>query len=274
MRGKLLISFLLLLAVCGSFVACGTPKEPVPEISREELAEMDDEELISVLLERYAQYTEPAVFSAELSYRYRSGDTMLAQMEGTVRSNGVDRILSLTRTVKGKDSSENYVQHNGMCYLNNGTKKTKGACESADAAAYFTSFYPTFGTVSDYNFAQQDLLRGDDGAFFLVLSIPANGVADSVDYVTPLTFAQKEDEPVTLSDFSQVYLTLRFSSEGKLTGQTLGFDCKINSDGAVTEGDVLFTFALISTAAVQTPISAPDGAESYESVTKLPFLKD
>lgn len=274
MRGKLWISVFLLFAVCCSFVACGTPQEPSPEISREELAEMDDEALISVLLEKYAQYTEPAVFSAEMSYRYRSGDTVLAQMNGTVRSNGVDRILTLTRTVKGADSQENYVQHNGMCYLNDGDKKTKGACESVDAAAYFATFYPTFGAISEYNFAKKDLLRGDDGAFFLVLSIPANGVADSVDCAAPLTLAQKEDEAVTLSDFSQIYLTLRFSAEGDLTGQTLGFDCKINSDGAVTEGDVLFSFSLTSTAAVQTPISAPDGAESYESVTKLPFLKD
>lgn len=274
MREKLWISVLLLLTVCCFFAACGAPQSPSTDISGEELAEMADGELISVLLEKYAQYEEPAVFSAEFSYRYRSGNTVLSQMEGTVRSNGVDRILSLTRTVEGADSQETYVQHNGICYLNDGTKKTKGACESVDAATYFASFYPSFGKVSDYNFAKQDLMRGDDGAFFLVLSIPANGVADSVDYQTPLTLAQKEGETVTLSDFSRIYLTLCFSSEGDLTGQTLGFDCKINSDGAVTEGDVLFSFALTSTAAVQTPISAPEGVESYESQTVLPFLAD
>lgn len=274
MKRKTWISLILTCMIVFSLAACGTSQEPSSEISGEELARMTDTELIPVLLERYAQYGEPSVFSAEISYLYRSGDTVFARMEGTVRSNGVDRVLSLSRTVEGKERQEQYVSHNGMCYLNDGTKKIKGACESDDAAAHFASFYPSFGIVSDYNFAKKDLLRGDDGAFFVVLSIPANGVADSADCQTPLTLAQKEGETVTLSDFSQIYLTLRFSPEGVLTGQTLGFDCKINSDGAVTEGNVLFRFAVTSTAAVQTPISAPDDAATYESLTVLPFLND
>lgn len=269
---KLKRTLLLFLAItlCFGLVACNSNEEEDPKILPKDLAAMTDEELIPVLLASYDDYTEPAVFSAQMSWLYRSGESVLAKMEGTIRSNGIDRMLERTYSVEATTKSESYIYYNGVCYVNDGTK-TKSEGKNTDVFAYFESLYPKFGKVSDYNFVAKDLLRSEDESYSLVLYLPANSIADSADIVSPLTAAGNETPPVTMSDFSDIYLTLRFSPDGKLMGQTLGFDCKMNADGVVTDGSVLFRFDITSTDPAQGVVSAPDDASAYMQTDDNPF---
>lgn len=260
---------LILLAVmlCFTLAACnGAPSEE-GESPRLDLTDMTDEQVMDTLLEQYASYQEPAVFSATMSWSYRSGDSVVASMEGTVRSNGPDRVLASVRTVDGTSVRADAVYSGGTLYVNQG-EKVQCSLESKDAIDYFASFYPIFGTAQSFDFAQRDLLPSDDGTYALVLSRPQNGMGDS-DILTPLTAVGNQEAPVTLSNFSDVYLTLRFAADGSLVGQTLGFDCHMTADGVVTEGTVLFKFTIVSTDPVQTPISAPEDKASYSVVDSL-----
>ncbi len=277
MRRTILI-LLLGIALCFGFSACHSESEPNPEVSRQQLAAMEDDRLILLLLEQYAVYTEPAVLSAEMSWSYRSGDTVIASMTGEIRSTGVDRKMSLTRTAQGKTVAESYIYSNGVCYFNQGEKK-KATAESGEVASYFRKRYPSFGAVADYGFTGKELLRGDDGSYSLVLFAPANGIPASADILSPLSLAPtgtagnsgEGGESVEMTDFSDIYLTLIFSSEGKLLGQTLGFDCKMISDGVETEGTGILKFRIRSTDPIQPPIPTPDDAESYKEAKDNPF---
>lgn len=270
MKVKRLLILLLTGILCFGLVACNSGMGEDPETVRKDLAALSDAELIPVLLKNYGEYTEPAVFAAEMSWVYRSGESVIASMEGTVRTNGVDRMLTVTRTVEEVSKSESYIHNGGVFYMN-ADSKTKISAESADVAAYFATLYPSFGKVDDYNFTDNDLLRSEDGTYSLVLFLPANGIASSADITSPLTAVGNETVPVTMSAFTDIYLTLRFSADGKLTGQTLGFDCKMTADGVETEGTVLFRFHITSVDPVQTPISAPDDVASYAEAASDPF---
>ncbi|MBQ1966275.1 MAG: hypothetical protein II348_06305 [Clostridia bacterium] len=266
---KKILVLLLAALLCFAVTACGTPsEEEVPEISKEELSAMTDDALIAFLLDRSASYREPQVFEAEMSYRYTSGDATVTSMAGTVRSNGIDRIMTFDRTVGDTTKSLTYIYKNGTMYWNDGGQYRYEA-ESAQAAEYFAKQYPSFGTVSSYGFARKDLLRSEDGDYHLVLSSPANGVGNA-DLPSPLALLG-ENEKMELSSFSDVYLSLWFSSEGALLGQSLGLDCKMTNDGVITEGTVLFRFAIRSVEPVQNPISEPDNAESYTTAKTSPF---
>lgn len=269
MKGKQWFALLLAGLLCLSVTACGGSEE-IPEISKEELSAMADEELISFLLDRSASFQEPQVFEAEMSYRYTSADTTVTSMSGTVRSNGIDRIMTFDRTVGDTTESLTYIYKNGTMYWNDGGLYRYDV-ESEQAAEYFAKQYSYFGTVSSYGFARKDLLRREDGYYHLVLSSPANGVGDA-DLLSPLGWLE-EDQAVTLSSYSDVYLSLCFSSEGHLVGKTLGLDCKMTNDGVVTEGSVVYHFRIRSVEPVQNPISEPDNAESYEIPKASPFTE-
>ncbi len=270
MKLKNVLLLCLALTLCLGLAACNSGAGEDPETVRKDLAGMTDADLIPLLLENYASYAEPAVFSAEMSWSYRNGDVVIASMEGTVRSTGVDRLLSRTCTVGEDSKTASYVYSGGVCYINAGTK-TKTSAEGAAVAAYFASLYPAFGKVSDYNFQDKELLRSEDGTYSLVLFLPANGIADSADIIAPLTEAGNDAAPVTMSDFSDIYLTLRFSSEGKLIGQTLGADCEMTAEGIESEGTLLLKFSITSSDPVQNPVSAPDDAASYKDAQTDPF---
>lgn len=262
MKLKRFLLLFLASALCFGLTACDSDRGEAPEVSREDLASMTDKELIPVLLDSYADYEEPLVFSAEMSWVYRSGESVVAEMEGVVRRNGSDRMMERTCTVGEEVKTERYVYKNGVCYIHDGSKiKAEGTY--AEVSDYFAERCPVFGKVDDYNFVAKDLLCSDDGSYSLVLFLPANSIADSADIISPLTAAGNETAPVTMSDFSDIYLTLRFSSEGKLTGQTLGFDCSMNADGIETEGSVLLRFSIVSTSATQLPVSAPEDESLY-----------
>ncbi len=262
MKLKRILLLFLGIILCFGLVACGSDSGEDPEILRKDLASMTDEELIPELLNSYANYEEPAVFSAEMSWIYRSGEITIAEMEGKVLSNGVDRMMEMTCTVEDTTKSERYIYKDGVCYIDAETK-TKMKWNRPEVVDYFTERYPSFGSVDDYNFVAKDLWRSDDGSYSLVLYLPANSIADSADILSPLTAVGNDTAPVTMSDFSDIYLTLRFSPEGKLIGQTLGFDCVMNADGVETEGTVTFRFFLSSENPFQTPISAPEDADTY-----------
>lgn len=264
------ICLLLAGVMCLCVTACGrSESEDASLLTKKELSIMTDEELISLLLKNYSAYAEPRVFAGEMSYKYRSGDTVIASMTGSVRSNGTDRIMTVQRKTGDLEKTVTYTHKNGILYWNDGANLQYSA-ESEQVISYFSAMYPSFGTVSEYGFARKDLLRSEDGDYFVVLSQPANGVGNA-DVVSPLASLK---EPVELSSFSEIYLTLRFSSEGSLMGQSLGFDCKMTSDGAVTEGTVLFQFVIHSVEPVQLPISEPENVESYKTAEQSPFTAE
>lgn len=272
MRLKHLLLPLLAVLLCLGLTACGTTTE-APEKVRKDLAAMTDEQLIPVLLENYSDGQEPTIFSAEMSWLYRSGETVIAEMEGTTRRNGNDRMLSVTYTVGETSKQEEYVYRDGICYVNAGTKR-KASKSAEEVAAYFATLSPVFGKASDYNFARKDLLRSDNGTYTLVLSSPAGGIPDSADIIKPLTAAGNKTAPVTMSGFSDLYLTLFFSAEGTLLGQTLGFDCNMDDDGAVTEGTVLLQYAITSTSVAQLPIPLPAESDTYADAATDLFAED
>ena len=266
MKLKNLFLLLFVTILCLGLVACGSVEND-PEAVRKDLAAMTDEQLIPVLLDKYSKDQEPSVFSAEMSWLYRSGETVIAEMKGTFRRNGVDRALNATYTVEEKSKTKEVVYRDGICYVNAGTKR-KATKSEAEVTAYFKTLYPSFGNVADYNFTRKDLLRSDNGTYTLVLSSPANGMVSSADIITPLTAVGNKTAPITMSAFSDVYLSLFFSAEGTLMGQTLGFDCKMDADGVVTEGTVLFRFSITSTSVTQLPIAVPEGSDSYATATE------
>ncbi len=266
---KLKRLFLLFLAVtlCFGLAACGSEEGQDPETIRKDLASMTDEQLIPILLDNYSKGQEPAVFSGEMSWLYRSGDTVIAQMEGITRRNGVNRTLEVTYTVGEESKKEEYVYYDGICYVNAG-KKQKAAKTEGEVSSFFATRYPSFGYVADYDFAKKDLLRSDNGIYTLVLSAPAGGIVDSADIIKPLTAAGNKTAPITMSGFTDIYLTLSFSADGILMGQTLGFDCQMDADGVVTEGTVLFRYSITSASAEQVQISAPQESDSYTDTTE------
>lgn len=268
MKFKKILFLLLAMALCLSLAACGeTPDED--EALRKDLTAMSDEELTATLLANYEAYEEPGVFVGETSWLYRSGDSVVASMTGSVRSNGAARTLTRTVTVGESSRTETCTYVGGVCYFHH--NKTKASAEADQVSACFAARYPQFGKVSEYYFARKDLLRSEDGTYLLVLSSPSAGIAPSADITGPLTAAGNETAPVTLSGYSDIYLTLLFSAEGKLTGQTLGFDCKMTADGIETEGEVLFKFRITSTDPVQNVISAPDGGDAFGAPETDPF---
>lgn len=258
---------LLAVFLCVSLAACNGAAPEDSESPRLDLTDMTEEQVIDTLLEKYESYQEPAVFSATMSWSYRSGDTVVASMEGTVRSNGTDRVLTSVRTVENTSARADVVYSGGTLYVNHGGK-TQCSMEKDAVVRYFEGFYPSFGSAQSYDFAQRDLLPSDDGTYAIVLSNPQKGMGDG-DIAAPLIAAGNETAPVTLSNFSDIYLTLRFGADGSLIGQTLGFDCDMTADGVVTEGTVLFKFSIRSTDPVQTPISAPEDKASYSVVDSL-----
>lgn len=260
---------LLAGALCLGLAAC-SGQEQAPEITKEDLAAMTDDALTSALLENYEKYSAPKVYSAEMSWIYRSGESVLASMTGTVCSDGSDASLIRTCTVGEQSKKESYVYSNGMCYIN-GSEKSKAAADREEIDAYFEERLPVFGAVPDYNFVESDLLRSEDGTYFLVMFLPANGIADSADVTGPLTAAGNATPPVEMSNFSDIYLTLRFSAEGSLTGQTLGFDCKMTADGVETEGTVLLSFVITSADAARPLVSPPEDADQYANADPNPF---
>lgn len=265
MKIKHFLFFLFVAIICVGLSACGGVEED-PETVRKDLAAMTDEQLIPTLLDNASKNLEPTVFSAEMSWVYRSGEAVIAEMSGTVRRNGTDRALTVTYTVEEESKTEEYVYRDGICYVNAGTKR-KAAKSETEVLTYFKTLYPSFGNVADYNFTRKDLLRSDNGTYTLVLSAPANGIADSADILSPLTAVGNQTAPVTMSSFTDIYLTLFFSAEGSLMGQTLGFDCKMDADGVVTEGTALFRFAVTSISVAQLPISVPAESDSYTNTT-------
>lgn len=268
MKIKKFLLLFLAAALCLSLGACGETPDLDEEL-RKDLSAMSDNDLTSTLLANYEAYEEPGVFVGEYSWLYRSGDTVVASMTGSVRSNGAARTLTRTAAVGESSRAETYTYAGGVCYFHH--DKIKASAEPDAVTAYFAKLYPQFGKASEYYFARKDLLRSEDGTYLLVLSSPSAGIAPSADITAPLTAAGNETAPVTLSGFSDIYLTLRFSAEGKLTGQTLGFDCKMTADGIETEGEVLFKFRITSTDPVQNVISAPDGADAFEIPESDPF---
>ncbi|MBO5249039.1 MAG: hypothetical protein J6B54_07150 [Clostridia bacterium] len=269
MKLKHWMIILLSGVLCLGLVACGG-QEQVPEITKEDLAAMTDDALIPVLLENYEKYSAPNTYSAEMSWTYRSGESVIASMTGTVCSDGLGIALTRTCTVGEQSKKESYVYSNGMCYIS-GSEKSKAAADRDEVDAYFEKLLPVFGEVSGYNFVENDLLRSEDGTYSLVLFLPANGIADSANITAPLTAAGNATAPVEMSNFSDIYLTLRFSAEGHLTGQTLGFDCKMTADGVETEGTVLLRFVITSTDATQPLVSVPQDADQYANADPNPF---
>ena len=268
MNFKKILLLFLAAALCLSLGACGeTPDED--EALRKDLSAMSDQELTATLLANYEAYEEPGVFIGEVSWLYRSGDSVIASMTGSVRSTGAARTMTRTASVGESTRTETYTYVGGVCYFHH--DKIKASAEPDAVSAYFAARYPQFGRVSEYYFARKDLLRSEDGSYLLVLSEPSADVAPSADITGPLTAAGNETPPVTLSGVTDLYLTLCFSAEGKLTGQTLGFDCKMTADGIETEGEVLFQFRITSTDPVQNVISAPDGSDAFETPDTDPF---
>ncbi len=265
MKWYRIFAVLLAVVLCLGLTACGGGEE-IPEVSKEDLSAMTDAELIPLLLDRYASYTEPRAFAGEMSQIYRSGDSVIASMQGSFRSNGVDRTMTVTSSAGDKSKTAVYTFSGGVFYASDGEAYQCPATEE-QVVSYFSGKYPSFGAVSEYGFVRKDLLRSDNGEYTLVLSGPVNALGNAD--VTGLLTAW--ESPVTLSSFSEIYLTLWFSPEGDLRGQTLGFDCKMTTDGIETEGTVRFQFLIRSVDPVQPPISAPEGAESYKTAEKSPF---
>ncbi len=255
----LLVGVLLL-----SCVACAPSGEEAPEALQQNLATLSDEELIEILIKNYETYQEPAVFAAEMSCLLTVADVSALKMTGTVRSTGADRKLNLTlKTVAGTVETA-AVYHNGMLYLDVGGVKTKYDCREDETLAQeqIKEWYPVFVTLQEGNFGRRDLLRSDNGTYTLVFSAPADNMG--------ATLPETGEDGVEILSLSDSYLTLFFSSEGKLLGQTFGTDMKVNSDGIETEAEYTVKFLITSTDPVQNPISVPDDAEEYTFSELLP----
>ncbi len=254
---------LLSLALLFSFVACAPSPQEAEEELRKDLAALEDETLIDTLIKNYENYEEPAVFAAEFSEVMTVADAKILEMEGAVRSTGADSILDCTAEIAGVSAQISMVYSNGILYMDAaGTKvkyDTKG--DNALAQGQIQENYPEFVDLKEGNFAKRDLLRSDSGSYTVVFSQPEIGVED---------LDLPASEGVEFTGFSDVYLTLTFSSEGKLLGQTFGMDLQMTADGIETTGSFVMKFLITSVDPVQTPISAPEDADKYQLVEELP----
>ncbi len=258
-----ILLLLLSVALLFSVVACASTPEEEAEELRKDLAALEDEALIDALVKSYENYKEPAVFAAEFSEVMTIADAKILEMKGIVRSTGVDSMMNYTAKIAGVTAESSLVYTNGILYMNVAGTKLKYATKGDNTLAQdeIQENYPEFLNLKEGNFAKRDLLRSDNGTYTVVFSQSSLSVED---------LDLPSSEGVEFTGFSDLYLTLSFSSEGKLMGQTFGMDLQMTADGIETTGSFVVKFLITSTDPVQTLISAPEDGDKYQLLEELP----
>lgn len=259
---KILLLFLAGV-LCFCLAACSPTDGEALEITGKDLAEKTDEEVISILLAKYEAYN-PSAF--EFSYTMH-GIISDPEMEDVfcqgVSLQAADGSMSFVRTGEDGTVMESCIYVDGILYLYDGTEKVQYSLSRQGAVDQFSSQYTFyFEDLKDYT--ARVLLRSEDGSYRIVLSAP-NEAAMLRWKEQEFYVEETDDTPAeSVTDYREIYLSLRFSSEGVPTGAALGFDYTWTYDGVDLQVRNTQTWQVVSTDGATISVSAPEDADDYE----------
>lgn len=250
---KKILALLLTGILCLSLCACNGGEGP--EMDAQSLAELSDGEIIEILKKNYGEFSPTAVsYDGEMTFRV--SDQVIYSSSSLVLINGTNRTSTTTVTVPENTKPVTMTLFDGTWYVESDGQKVKYPQTEADEVEEYPFL---FDNLED--FSQNTLLRGEDGFYYLIFhGLTEEKSAFLKDYVNS---SLSQEETVTVKGFSDPYVTLTFSSEGKFTGSALGMTYTMSQDGVDTPVEAKIEFRIRSTHAAEVVISLPSDAEAY-----------
>ena len=281
MKLKRFAALFLIVAAIGSFACCSKEE---PEKPKKDLSGLKDEQVIETLLAEYRGLSfSAATYEAEVTCSYSGNEATVS-----VKASVLDSAFSLSSVTNVGETSQTseMVFVDGVLYLSLMGEKTKVSLGSDAAGERMEQQLPF--VLKDLSvFEKQDLLRGEDGSYVVVLSQASEELLSVLDLQSVLPSDASSEENSDAEEDSEAeedgetsvesvsaeitrvkdpYLSLSFGSDGALQKISLGLVAVVSDDGADADMRLEVVYRILTTDRAEISVKAPADAAEYESL--------